>query len=153
MGINSPSQSGSTIRGITCDTEEQDLFHNHAHLDIFVNGHVISIPPGIGIVDDKCLYWLHTHDETGVIHIESPVRRDFTLGQFFDVWKGNLNNSKSFDDILGGNLVPTVCVNGTKVPSNVNYKDVKLNAYDEIAVIYGTPPKSIPSKYSFEEGL
>jgi hypothetical protein len=43
MGINSPSQSGSTIRGITCDTEEQDLFHNHAHLDIFVNGHVISI--------------------------------------------------------------------------------------------------------------
>jgi hypothetical protein len=64
-----------------------------------------------------------------------------------------LNNSKSFDDILGGNLVPTVCVNGTKVPSNVNYKDVKLNAYDEIAVIYGTPPKSIPSKYSFEEGL
>jgi hypothetical protein len=40
-------------------------------------------------------------------------------------------------------------VNGTKVPSNVNYKD----AYDEIAVIYGTPPKSIPSNYSFEEGL
>ena len=115
MGINSPSQSGSTISGIQCDTEEQDLFHIHAHLDIFVNGHVISIPPEIGIVDDKCLYWLHTHDETGVIHIESPVERDFTLGQFFDVWKGNLNNSKSFDDILGGKLVPTVYVNGTKV--------------------------------------
>ena len=64
-----------------------------------------------------------------------------------------MNNSKSFDDILGGKLVRTVYVNGTKVPSKVNYKDVKLNADDEIVLIYGTPPKSIPSKYSFEEGL
>jgi hypothetical protein len=153
MGINSPSQSGSTISGIKRDTEKQDLFHNHAHLDIFVNAHVISIPPEIGILDHKCLYWLHTHDETGVIHIESPVKREFTLGQFFDVLKGNLNNSKSFDDILGGKLVPTVYVNGTKVLGNVNYKDIKPNAYDEIEIIYGTPPKFIPSKYSFEEGL
>lgn len=50
-------------------------------------------------------------------------------------------------------VVPIVYVNGKKVPSTVNYKDVKLNAHDEIAVIYGTPPKSIPSKYSFPEGL
>ena len=47
MGINSPSQSGSTISGIKCDTQEQDLFHNHAHLDIFVNGHVISLQESV----------------------------------------------------------------------------------------------------------
>ena len=153
MGMNSPSQSGLTIAGIQCNTMEQLQFHIHAHLDIFVNGHLIYIPPQIGIVDDKCIYWLHTHDGTGIIHIESPLKRDFTLGQFFEVWKSKLNNSKSFDDILGGKLVPTVYVNGTEVPSDVNYKDVKLKAHDEVAVVYGTQPKSIPSKYSFPEGL
>jgi hypothetical protein len=30
--------------------------------------------------------WLHTHVPDGVIHIESPVRRGFTLGDFFDEW-------------------------------------------------------------------
>ena len=153
MGLNSPSQIGQTIGGIQCNTMEQLQFHIHAHLDIFVNGHLIYVPPQIGIVDDKCIYWLHTHDSTGIIHIESPLKRDFTLGQFFDVWKSKLNNSSSFNEILGGKVVPIVYVNGKKVPSTVNYKDVKLNAHDEIAVIYGTPPKSIPSKYSFPEGL
>ena len=55
------------------------------------------VPAGVGIpgpqqVMDgfveggRCLYWLHTHDSTGVVHIESPVQRGYTLGQFFDVW-------------------------------------------------------------------
>jgi hypothetical protein len=153
MGMNSPPQLGPTIAGIQCNTMEHLQFHIHAHLDIFVNGRLIYVPPQIGIVDDKCIYWVHTHDATGVIHIESPLKRDFTLGQFFEVWKSKLNNSKSFDEILGGKLVPTVYVNGNKVPSNINYKDVKLNAHDEIAVVYGAQPKSIPSKYSFAEGL
>ena len=153
MGINSNSQNGLTIGGIQCNTMEQLQFHIHAHLDVFVKGHSIYIPPQIGIVDDKCIYWLHTHDSTGIIHIESPLKRDFTLGQFFQIWKSKLNNSSSFEEILGGKLVPIVYVNGNKVPSTVNYKDVKLNAHDEIAVIYGKPPSSIPSKYSFLEGL
>ena len=153
MGLNSSSHPELTIDGIQCNTMEMLQFHIHAHLDIFVNDHLIYIPPQIGIMDGKCIYWLHTHDGTGIIHIESPLKRDFTLGQFFEVWKGKLNNSKSFDDILGGKQVPTVYVNGNKVPSDVNYKDVKLNAHDEIALVYGTPPKSIPSKYSFPEGL
>jgi hypothetical protein len=32
------------------------------------------------------LYWLHTHAADGIIHIESPIRRIYTLGDFFDVW-------------------------------------------------------------------
>ena len=153
MGITSNSQSGLTINGIQCNTMEQLQFHVHAHLDVYVNGHSIYIPPQIGIIDDKCIYWLHTHDSTGVIHIESPLKRDFTLGQFFQIWKSKLSNSSSFEEILAGKQVPTVYVNGNKVPSTTNYKDVKLNAHDEIAVVYGSPPKSIPSKYAFPEGL
>jgi hypothetical protein len=53
------------------------------------------IPPQIGIIPDKCIYWLHTHDGTGIIHIESPIKRDFTLGQFFDIW------AKKFEQSVG----------------------------------------------------
>ena len=34
----------------------------------------------------QCFYWLHTHTSDGVIHIESPTQRIYTLGQFFDEW-------------------------------------------------------------------
>jgi hypothetical protein len=68
-----------TVDGIECNVNEQFLFHIHAHLNIYVNGQLMYIPPQIGIIPGKCIYWLHTHDESGIIHIESPIKRDFTL--------------------------------------------------------------------------
>jgi hypothetical protein len=152
----SPAATTSlAVDGIQCNANEQFLSHIHAHLDILVNGQLMYIPPQIGIIPDKCIYWLHTHDETGVIHIESPVKRDFALGQFFDLWKSKLNNSQGFDNIFNGKDVPTVYINGSKVPSGVNYRDIKLHAHDEIALVYGRPPQpdSIPSTYNFPQGL
>jgi hypothetical protein len=34
----------------------------------------------------QCIYWLHTHAPDGIIHIESPIQRIYTLGNFFDEW-------------------------------------------------------------------
>ena len=146
------SASALTVDGIQCNTNEQLLFHKHAHLDIFVNGQLIYIPPQIGIIPDKCIYWLHTHDEKGIIHIESPVKRDFTLGQFFDIWSKKLNNPSEFANTFGGKNTPDVYVNGQKVTS-VNYREIKLQAHDEIALVYGKPPDTIPSSYDFPQGL
>jgi hypothetical protein len=112
------------------------------------------IPPQIGIIPDKCIYWLDTHDETGIIHIESPIKKDFTLGQFFDLWKRKLNNSEAFNNIFnetGNNNMPQVYINGHKLPTGTNYRDVKLHAHDEIALI--SSPANIPSKYDFPQGL
>jgi hypothetical protein len=113
------------------------------------------IPPQIGIIPDKCIYWLHTHDNSGIIHIESPIKRDFTLGQFFDLWKAKLNNPEMFDNIFNksANNMPQIYINGNKLPNGTNYRDVKLHAHDEIALIYGTPPANITSKYDFPKGL
>lgn len=153
----SPSAAPTSLAvdGIRCSANEQFLFHIHTHLDIFVNGQLMYVPPQIGIIPDKCIYWLHTHDETGIIHIESPVKGDFALGQFFDLWKTKLNNSQGFDNIFNGKDVPTVYINGSKVPSGINYRDIKLHAHDEIALVYGRPPQpdSIPSTYNFPQGL
>ena len=141
------------VDGIQCNVREQFLFHIHTHIDIFVNGQLIYIPPQIGIIPGKCIYWMHTHDGTGIVHIESPINRHFTLGQFFDLWKSKLSNPKVFDNIFNGKDVPSVYINGSKVPSTVNYRDVKLSPHQEIAVVYGRPPDSIPSTYDFPPGL
>jgi hypothetical protein len=97
--------TGATVDGIACQTSEQVAYHIHAHLTIYASGARQVVPAGIGIpgpqkvVDGfveggKCLYWLHTHDSTGVVHIESPVQRVYTLGQFFDVWGRPLSGTQ-----------------------------------------------------------
>jgi hypothetical protein len=143
------------VDGIQCNVIEQLLFHIRTHIDIFVNGQLIYIHPQIGIIPGKCIYWMHTHDGTGVIHIESPIKRDFTVGQFFDLWKSKLNNLQVFDNISNGKDVPpsNVYINGSKVPGTINYRDIKLTAHEEIAIAYGRPPDNIPSAYDFPRGL
>ena len=50
------------------------------------------------------------------------------------------------------NTPPDVYVNGQKV-TGISYREIKLHAHDEIALVYGTPPSQVPSKYDFPEGL
>jgi hypothetical protein len=99
------TQSGKTVDGITCRplSKETVKYHVHIHVAVFVNGRQRRLPAGIGITkpfvvqryssgpfDDvglyDCLYWLHTHVADGIVHVESPKKQNFTLGQFFDVW-------------------------------------------------------------------
>ena len=149
----------STIDGIGCNSMEQSVFHIHAHMDIIINGVYFLVPSQIGITD-RCYYWLHTHDVTGIIHIEAPAHREFTVGQFFDIWNKKLNNDQIrfnndqiFNYVTNANNPLNVYVNGIKVPNVANYRDIKLHAHDEIAIVYGTAPSAIPSSYNFPEGL
>ena len=99
-------------------------------------------------------YWLHTHDDSGIIHIESPATRNFTLGQFFDIWNKKFANTQILDNMVNSKNTLSVYVNGSKVNPTVNYRDIKLSGHDEIAIVYGTPPpNTIRSKYGFVEGL
>ena len=98
--------AGEPVDGIEAGSMEQLVFHIHAHLAIYVNGQQKLVPYGIGIVPPYRLqksdsgpfvgggskfYWLHTHDETDIIHIESPQQRTFTLGNLFDIWNQPLS--------------------------------------------------------------
>jgi hypothetical protein len=141
-----------TIDGIGCNSMEQFAMHIHAHLDIIINGVYFLVPSQIGI-PSNCFYWLHTHDESGIVHIEAPTHRDFTLGQFFDVWNKKLSNDQIFNYVANANNPLNVYINGTKVPDGTNYRYIKLNAHDEIAIVYGTTqPSTIPTSYTFPEG-
>jgi hypothetical protein len=38
---------------------------------------------------------LHTHDENGTIHVESNTDRNYTLGEFLNIWGGLDLNGKT----------------------------------------------------------
>src|SRR5581483_6997689 len=86
---NKASLPGSRLRaiGLPARGQEGTVLHTHQHLDIVVGRTLLPVPAGIGIdAHGAFITELHTHDTSGIIHVESPVRRTFTLGQFFDVW-------------------------------------------------------------------
>ena len=132
--------------GVSDLTVEGEVVHIHQHLDIFVNGKRMPVPANIGIYDDQFLTELHTHDPSGIMHLESPVAEHFTLGQFFGVWGVRLNA-----DCVGGycrQVTPwTVYVNGQ--PYSGDPATLDLKSHQEIAFVIGTPPKQIPRSYKF----
>jgi hypothetical protein len=132
---------GKPIAGIQCERQEYGNFHIHAHLDVFVDGKPHPVPESIGIIDRTCLYWLHTHDPSGIIHVEAPQRRIFTLDQFFDIWQATAPGAPPVKQ------KPAIFVNGKKVSGGLD--QVELTDFAEIAVVYGKAPAKIPSSFDF----
>jgi len=124
--------TGQKVDGISCQATEQAIFHIHAHLTIFVNGSPRQVPADVGI-PGTCLYWLHTHAADGIIHIESPVRRTYTLGDFFDEWGQPLGPHQVGP--ATGRLV--AIYNGQVYVGNP--RDIPLNAHAQIQLEVGIP--------------
>jgi len=93
--INNPKN----ISGITCDKTEHLVYHNHTKLVIQNQNQTVTIPPSIGIMPNECIFWLHTHDDSGIIHVESPSETSFSLGQFLQVWK-SFDNASIIEGLL-----------------------------------------------------
>ncbi|HEV2216863.1 MAG TPA: hypothetical protein VGV88_04725 [Candidatus Dormibacteraeota bacterium] len=82
----SHSPAHRSFTAIPCDQLEHTQVHYHAFLQILNQGSNVDIPTNVGRTLG-CYYWLHMHsNEAGIIHVESPADRTFTLGDFFDVW-------------------------------------------------------------------
>ena len=89
VGAQAPTSNprGDAVAGIACDAMEGGRVHIHQHVVLLDHGKPVPIPDNVGQVPARgCLYWLHTHTPDGVIHVESPQARTFTLGDFFAVW-------------------------------------------------------------------
>jgi hypothetical protein len=132
---------------------EGTVEHIHAHLDVIVNGQPVVVPADLGIDQStRQLSPLHTHDTTGVLHIESPVKANFSLGQLFTEWQVSLSANQIGGLNVGDGKVLQAYVNGK--PSTGNPAGIVLNAHDEIAIVYGTPAQQAnpPSSYTFPAG-
>jgi hypothetical protein len=86
--------------------------------------------------------------------LESPKNRTFTLGEFFDIWGEKFDNNQLFNNLVGesNNNSLSVYINGNRVSNSTDYRKIKLNSHDEIAIVYGTPPDIIPRIYPFPMG-
>ena len=132
---------GQPVDGIACGPERID-YHIHAHLTLYVDGQSVPVPAKIGITT-TCLYLLHTHDGTGVLHIESPIKRDFTLGQFFDIWGQSLGPKT----LLGHDGAVLAFVNGTAVAGDP--RDIVFADRDETTLELGLPVVPAATSYRF----
>jgi hypothetical protein len=147
LGRTSRGAHGAAVDGIRCQRSEQLLFHIHAHLTIFVNGLQRQVDGGIGIPGSRevlspsgqvanggrCFYWLHTHAPDGIIHIESPIQRTYTLGNFFDEWGQPLGPS-----VLGPYKAHVVAIYNGKLYEG-NPRDIPLNKHAQIQLEIGRP--------------
>jgi hypothetical protein len=117
----------NNISGITCDKVEHLVYHNHTKLIINVQNETHNIPAGVGIIPNNCIFWLHTHDDSGIVHIESPIAASFSLDQFLKVWD-NFDNSSFIENISKNQLIANVSMiseNGSQSKSD-NYKNIIL---------------------------
>ena len=142
--INGPKPFPPAVDGIACQSMEGQALHVHAQLQLFKNGQPVVVPAGIGI-PGGCFYWLHTHTADGVIHVESPVVRDFTLGQFFEIWGQTPGErgvaTKTFVKDEGD-------PDFHEVPGD--WKTLVLKSHRIFAVGTGT---FVPQPFTFPEGL
>ncbi len=107
-------------------TPESDIlsrrgFHWHPELTIYSKGEKQEIPVNIGI--GAIHQPMHTHDTTGVLHLEFQglVRKqDITLGQFFKNWGKDMRS-------FGANMKMTV--NGKE---NTEYENYVMGDKDKI---------------------
>jgi hypothetical protein len=132
--------TGQPVGGIQCQTSEQLVYHVHAHLAIFGDGQPRTVPAGIGI-PGSCIYWLHTHDTDGIVHIESPDQRTYTLGNFFDIWGQPLSATQ----VAGDRGTVTAYVNGQRYTGDP--RSIPLTAHALIQLNVGSDVA--PKPYTF----
>jgi hypothetical protein len=155
--------------GLVPETHEFLKYHVHSHLDIFANGTPVVVPAGIGIdianpavhsgtatdgspaygginppCAEPCISPLHTHYEDGILHTESKTAKPNRLGQFFVEWNVRLTPS-----CVGSFCRPktpiTTYIDGDRYTGDP--RAIGLENLREIAIVIGTPPESIPSKF------
>jgi len=140
--------------GLTMLDREMLAVHYHAHLDVIVRGVRVQVPAGIGIdVAKHLISPLHTHDTTGIVHIESAVEIPFTLGQFFTEWGQPLTSTRVGPVVATDGEQVRVYRNGTVVSSDP--ETLRFSAHAEIVVWLGpaSEKSQVPAAYEFPTGL
>jgi hypothetical protein len=128
--------------------------HFHPHLDIRVDGKAVPVTPNIGVnAASGAMSELHTHDASGVLHIESDQKSDrYVLGQLFTEWGVRLDRTHLGSLTTGGGRTLAAYVDGKRFRGNP--AQIELLPHREVALVYGTAAqqKNPPSTYNFQPG-
>jgi hypothetical protein len=138
---------GNVVDGIQCNELEQLAYRTNAHLQVYVDGQSRALPGGIGLVDptfsdtsrgffwtaSACYYWLHTRAADGVIEVDSPTPRHYTLGDFFAIW----NQPLSRHAVAGAVGRVSVIVDGHRFHGSP--ASVPIREHEQIELAVGKP--------------
>lgn len=152
-GDTSRGGQGQSVEGIPCASTMPNTYHVHAFVGIIINGRHLALPDGIGMKNPgadgtyygipnwtqyaSCYYYIHAHDASGVLHIESPQSASlstslYTLGSAFDLWGMTLSTTQI------GPYTGTVRTYVAQVPLKTT--SVQRSAY----TLYTNNPRTIP---------
>jgi hypothetical protein len=153
------TQAQVNLAGLALLPNEAVVRHDHAHLDIYVDGKAQTVPQYIGIEGGAAQTGfapLHTHDTSGVIHIEAAdANARFTLGQVFNEWNVLLTPTQIGSLKAGAGKTLTTYLNGKVVTTDPS--KIELLAHQEIAIVYGTAAENatvkVPKSYKWTGGL
>lgn len=124
----------------SCISDASVVYHIHPKLSIIIHGTQSPIPYNIGNVPG-CTKPVHTHDsgydpatQPAIIHVESPVVRTFTLGDFFHVWGQVLTLTQVLTYANDGTNVVSMKVGGV---SSSAFGNLVLADGQQIVISYG----------------
>lgn len=133
--------------------QQSDIgYHVHAELMVYVDGKQTPVPADVGIdPQGRFISPIHTHDTSGVVHMESTSYYPFTLGEFINVWGVYFSGNQLGGYKAGNGNVLQLWVNGKQIADPLHYK---MKPHDVMILGYGKPG-SFPHKkaYTFAQGL
>lgn len=106
--------------------------HWHPELVISIKGQQQAIPANLGIA--AAHNPIHTHDSTGVIHLEFQgvvTKDDLRLGQFFKVWGKTFSSTCILDTCNGPDGQVKMTVNGQP---NTEFDHYLMHDKDKIEI-------------------
>ena len=112
--------------------------HDHATLQIFINGEQELIPANVGIMTDICnqegeeMHAVHTHDSSGRLHIESNEDIDIPIGVFFDIWGYHFDETGIFEYRVNSTHELIMTVGGQQINEYDDYLLVNTSEIIEI---------------------
>lgn len=146
-GDSTAGGQGGAVQGVGCDAATP-VVHVHAHLTLIADSVQRAIPMAVGtpdpfvidniVVAARCFYWLHTHDATGIIHLEAPDSSTLTLGNFFAIWGQPLSRT----NVGGFQGDVTAYVDSTRYDGELSA--IPITAHTQITLIVGGVPAEIP---------
>lgn len=140
------------VDNVYCDQGEQSVEHIHAYVTMWMNGQQQSLSQSVGVPQSQqggnptCLYWLHTHDTSGVIHIEAPAKEPFTFGQFMDEWNQQFQSTGFYSQLLL-NTGWTIWINGKVYKGTLN--SIPLAAHNIVTIAYNSPKAKPATTYNW----
>ena len=123
------------ITSVCIDEHNPKLTHTHANLSIEIDGEKYHVGPNVGISDSMCdgMRGIHTHDDTGILHIETPSPMDAPIGAVFEIWGKEFSESQIIDSIVDENSEIVMYVNGE---SSDQFASYSMQDGDVIEIVY-----------------